>query len=297
MGIPCILLLSRMETEPGGINMAEENLVYRGKSKDVFEITGGPHKGKYRMVFTDRATGYIENGKTVFDPGYDTVVGEIPGKGAIACRFAAHFFKLLKERGIPSHYIDSVNDNEMIVEPAVPLSMPVEAPAFPGSAPLLNLEFTWRNNATGSFWRRYPFVRPCKNVHAVIEAWTKGNSDILITTEALEATGAMSKAEIKQTIKLVKGIAEIVSREFASKKLHVVDGKFELGRLKYGDGKIVIIDEISPDVLRVCKGYAPDRRGNCKAYEDCAQTSLSDGRRTIKNKYQVPASEFTNIFL
>ncbi len=277
--------------------MAEKGLVYRGKSKDVFEIKEGPHAGKYRFVFTDRATGYIENGKTVFDPGYDNVVGDIPGKGAIACRFATHFFRLLKEKGIPSHYIDTIEENEMIVEPAIPLGMPAEAPGFSGSAPLSNLEFTWRNSATGSFWRRYPFVRPCKNLHRVVEAWTKGDSDILITMEALAATGAMNKKEIAQSVKLVKSIAEIVSREFESKGLHVVDGKFELGRLKYGDGKIVLIDEISPDVLRVCKGYSPDRRGNCKAYGQCTETNYADGKRTIRNRNQVAAADFIDIFL
>ena len=277
--------------------MTEKNLVYRGKSKDVYNITEGPYKGKYRFVFTDKATGYIENGKTVFDPGYDTVVGNIPGKGAIACRFATHFFKLLKEKNIPSHYIDTITENEMIVEPAIPLSMPVESPGFPGSVPLLNLEFTWRNNATGSFWRRYPFVRPCKNLHCLVEAWTKGDSDILITLEALEETGAMNKDEITWSVELVKDIAEIVSREFTSKDLHVIDGKFELGRLKYGDGKIVLIDEISPDVLRVCRGYAPDQDGNCTLYKQCAVTNYSEGKRTIKNKNQVLAADFINIFL
>ena len=277
--------------------MAEKNLVYRGKSKDVFNITGGSHKGKYRFVFTDRATGYIENGKTIFDPGYDTVVGDIPGKGAIACRFASHFFTLLKEKGVPTHYIDTINENEMIVEPAIPLSMQSESPEFPGSAPLLNLEFTWRNNATGSFWRRYPFVRPCKNLHKVVEAWTKGDSDILITLEALEETGALTKKEIAQSVELVKNIAEIVSREFTSKNLHVIDGKFELGRLKYGDGKIVLIDEISPDVLRVCRGFNPDKAGNCTLFKQCATTSYSDGKRTIKNKNQVSAADFIDIFL
>lgn len=277
--------------------MAEKNLVYRGKSKDVFNITEGLYAGKYRLVFKDEATGYIENGKTVFDPGYDTVVGDIPGKGAIACRFATYFFKLLKEKGIPSHYIDTIKKNEMIVEPAIPLRMPVESPEFPGSAPLLNLEFTWRNNATGSFWRRYPFVKPCKNLHKVVEAWTKGDSDILITLEALEETSAMSKDEIVRSVELVKNIAEIVSQEFLLKNLHVIDGKFELGRLKYGDGKIVIIDEISPDVLRVCKGYSPDKSGNCTVYQQCTVTNYSDGKRTIKNKNQVPAADFTNIFL
>ncbi len=277
--------------------MEEKNLVYSGKSKNVYNITEGVHAGKYRMVFKDDATGYIENGKVVFDPGYDTVVGQIPGKGAIACRFATHFFRLLKEKGIPSHYIDTPGDNEMIVEPALPLAMPAEAPDFPGSAPLMNLEFTWRNQATGSFWRRYPFVRPCRNLHKVVEAWTKGDVDVLITFEALEATGAMTRDEINRSVELVQGIAEIVSDEFASKGLHVIDGKFELGRLKYGDGKIVIIDEISPDVLRVCKGYAPDAAGNCTLYKECTVTNLADGKRTIKNRNQVRAAGLIEIFL
>jgi phosphoribosylaminoimidazole-succinocarboxamide synthase len=277
--------------------MNDEKLLYCGKSKDVYEITSGPHAGKYRLVFTDRATGYIENGKPVFDPGYDVVVGEIPGKGAIACRFATHFFKLLKARGVPSHFIDSPTANEMIVEPAIPLGMPVQAPGVDGAAPLLNLEFTWRNNATGSFWRRYPFVKPCKNVNKVVEAWTKGDTDILITLEAIEATGAMSMVEIASSVALVRNVAEIVSHEFAANGLHVVDGKFELGRLKYGDGSIVIIDEISPDVLRVCKGYAPDNGGDCTAYPACAVTRCTGGRRTIKNKQQVAAADFIQVFL
>jgi phosphoribosylaminoimidazole-succinocarboxamide synthase len=277
--------------------MKGNNLIYSGKSKDVYEITDGKYAGKYRLVFKDGATGYMENGKPVFDPGYDTVVGEIPGKGAIACRFATHFFKLLKDKGIPSHYIDTINDNEMVVEPAIPLSMPVESSEFPGSAPLLNLEFTWRNNATGSFWRRYPFVKPCKNLHKVVEAWTKGDVDVLITLEALEETGAMSRDEINYSVELVKSIADIVTQEFASKNLHVIDGKFELGRLKYGDGKIVIIDEISPDVVRVCKGYSPDKNGDCSAFKQCTVTNFSEGKRTIKNKQQVPAADFISIFL
>ena len=110
-----------------------EKLVYRGKSKDVYEIAEGKHAGKYRMVFTDRGTGYIQDGKVIFDPGYDVVV-EIPGKGAVACKFATHFFRLLKEKGTSSHFIDSPGDNEMIVEPPVPISMKEEAPEFAGPA-------------------------------------------------------------------------------------------------------------------------------------------------------------------
>lgn len=277
--------------------MTDRNLVYRGKSKDVYEITAGEHAGKYLLHYKDEATGYIEDGKPVFDPGYDTVVGEIPGKGAIACRFATHFFRLLQEKGIPSHYVDTMSDNEMVVEPADPLGLPAKAPEFEGSAPLQNLEFTWRNNSTGSFWRRYPFVRPCENINKVVEAWTKGDVDVLISLEALEETGAMSKKEIDESVKLVRRIAGIVSDEFGSKGLHVIDGKFELGRLRHGDGKIVIIDEISPDVLRVCNGYSPDSEGNCRVYKECTVTGFSGGKRTIKNKKQVKAAGFVDIFL
>lgn len=277
--------------------MIKKQLLYSGKSKDVSEILDGPHKGKYLLFFKDDATGYIENGNPVFDPGYDVVVGQIPGKGSIACRFATHFFKRLQQQGIPSHYIETLSDNEMVVEPATPLKMAAAAPQFEGSDELQNLEFTWRNNATGSFWRRYPFVQPCRQLNRVVEVWTKGASDTLITLEALEQTGAMTRDEIAFSTQLVQQIADIVSREFAEKGLHVIDGKFELGRLKSGDGAIVLIDEISPDVLRVCNGYAPDEQGNCTIFDTCAVTTLSQGRRTIKNKKQVQAPDFVSIFL
>lgn len=277
--------------------MKNEKLVYRGKSKDVFEITEGSFTGKYRFVFTDGATGYIENGKIFFDPGYDNVVGEIPGKGAIACKFATYFLKLMQEKKVPTHYVETIDENVMIVEPAIPINMDSEDPEIEGASPLQNLEFTWRNNATGSFWRRYPFVRPGKNLNKVVEAWTKGDSDILITYEALESAGVMTREEINYVDKLIKDIAAIVSEEFESKGLHVVDGKFELGRLKQGDGRIVLIDEISPDVLRVCKGYVPDEMGNCKVYKDCIETRLSEGVRKISGRNQLTAGEMEKIFL
>ena len=278
--------------------MSEERLVYRGKSKDVYEIAEGPYTGKYRFVFTDRGTGYIENdGKVVFDPGYDVVVGEIPGKGAVACKFATYFFGLLKDKGIPTHYLETVSDNVMIVEPAVPLNMPNEAQEFEGSEALTNLEFTWRNNAQGSFWRRYPFVRPGRNLYKMVETWTKGDADILITFEALETAGVMTKDEIAHVETLVKDIATVVSEEFASKGLHVVDGKFELGRLRDGDGKIVLIDEVSPDVLRVCRGYTPDEAGDCTVYKECITTSYTDNKRTIKAGNQLKAGALEEIFL
>lgn len=277
--------------------MTEPNLVYRGKSKDVFRITKGQYRGKYRFVFTDRGTGYMEKGKPVFDPGYDVVVGKIPGKGKIACQFATYFFKLLKKKNIPSHYIDTIGDNVMVVEPAIPISMPTQAPELKGTAPLQNIEWTWRNNAQGSFWRKYPFVKPGKNLNAVVEAWTKGDSDILITYEALKAAGIVTEKELVYIDKLVKKIAAIVSKCLASKNLHLIDGKIELGRLKAKGRKIVLIDEISPDVMRVCNGYVPSKNGDCRIYRKCIKTSITNGERKIIAKKQLNADKINKIFL
>ncbi len=278
--------------------LKKENFVYSGKSKDIYRIPEGEHKGKYAFVFSDRGTGYLDKDKKpVFDPGYDNVVGEIPGKGAIACRFATYFFKLLAKMKVPSHYIATVADNIMVVEPATPISMAEQAPEFAGSAPLLNLEWTWRNSAMGSFWRRYPFVRPCLDLPQVVEAWTKGKTDKLITFESLEGAGVMTREEIAYVKKFVKKIAAVIYEEFAARGLHVIDGKIELGRLQGGDGGIVLIDEISPDVLRVCQGYAPDGKKGCREHKACIRTACEGDNRKITAKNQLAASALEAIFL
>ncbi len=278
--------------------LTKENFVSSGKSKEIYRIPEGEYKGKYAFVFTDRGTGYFDReGRPVFDPGYDDVVGEIPGKGAIACKFATYFFRLLAKRKVPTHYIATVADNVMVVEPARPIGMPEQAPEFAGSAPLLNLEWTWRNSAMGSFWRRYPFVRPCADLPQVIEAWTKGKTDKLITFESLSGAGVMSAEEIAYVKEFVKKIASVIYEEFAARGLHVLDGKIELGRLEGGDGRIVLIDEISPDVLRVCKGYRRGDDGSCAEAGNCIRTSVSGDDRKISARNQLPASELEKIFL
>ena len=112
----------------------------------------------------------------------------------------------------------------------------------------------------------------------VVEAWTKGKVDRLITFESLVGAGVMTAEEVAFAEGFVKDIALVIYDEFAARGLHVLDGKVELGRLKEGDGSIVLIDEISPDVLRVCNGYLEGERG-CLRAEECITTSLSGEER------------------
>lgn len=220
---------------------------YQGKTKDVY----ARKDGNLEFHFKDTATGTIgPNGKMVFDPGYDFVVGKISGKGKISCAFATHFFKLLTKNGIPNHYISTPQPTVMLVKPAQLL-------AIPG---MHNLEFVCRNNAFGSFLRRYNFVPPCKPLNGLIEITTKGKTDHLITEDALVELKILSKKELNFAKKLTRKIGKILTENFAKKHLHLIDLKIELGRI---NNQIQLIDDISPDVLRVCKNAKITREGKC----------------------------------
>ncbi|MFQ6075724.1 MAG: phosphoribosylaminoimidazolesuccinocarboxamide synthase [Candidatus Bathyarchaeia archaeon] len=227
--------------------MIVKELVYRGKSKDVYRRDDG----NLEFYFKDAVTGTIgDNGQLILDPGFDTVAGEIPGKGRVSCAFSTHFFKLFTQKGVPNHYIETVDERTMVVEPA-------ELIRVQG---LYNLEFIYRNNAHGGFLRRYPFVPFCRNLHGLIETTTKGAIDHLITDDALVELGIMSREELRYAKSLIRRISKIVREELSRKNLHLIDGKIELGRIR---GQIKLIDDISPDVMRVCRGAELDEGGNC----------------------------------
>lgn len=224
----------------------EKKLMYGGKTKDVYKRDDG----NLEFHFKDTATGTLSGGKAVFDPGFDNVVGEIPGKGKVSCQFTVYFFELLTKKGIPNHYIRMLGPNVILARLAELLRVPG----------LHNLEFVCRNNAYGSFLRRYPFVKKCKNLNQLVEITTKGKSDYLINDDAIIELEIMTKDELKDAKYLAKKVLGIVSEEFKKRGLHLVDGKIELGRI---DEKIRLIDDISPDVIRVCKGAKFDKDGNC----------------------------------
>src|SRR5690625_4077746 len=84
-------------------------LVYRGKTKDVYRLQDGTIK----LKFKDDVTG--EDG--TFDPGANKVGLTIEGAGESGLLVTTHFFKRLQEEGIPTHYIKTdMNDVSMYVQ-------------------------------------------------------------------------------------------------------------------------------------------------------------------------------------
>lgn len=209
-------------------------LVYTGKTKDVFSL----EDGNYLLKFKDDVTG--ENG--VFDPGANTVGLTIEGVGRAGLRLTKLFFEILKEKEIPTHYIDANIENAtMTVKPATVFGKGVEV--------------ICRYRAVGSFLRRYGmYAKEGQELDAFVEVTLKDDErqDPPITKDALDMLGIMSAAEYEVLKSLTQKIANIVKDELAKKGIELYDIKFEFGRVGK-DKQIALIDEISGGNMRAYK--------------------------------------------
>ena len=212
------------------------NLIYQGKTKDVYENPDG----SYTLKLKDDATG--KDG--VFDPGENAVGLSIAGLGRESLRLTAYFFEKLAARGVPTHYLGcDIENAAMRVRPARVFGQ--------------GLEFICRLRASGSFIRRYgSYARPGDDLGFLVEATLKDDDrgDPPITQDALVALKIMSTQEFETCKALTKSIAGLIAEDLAAKGLELWDLKFEFG--KAGDN-ILLIDEISGGCMRVYKNGEP----------------------------------------
>lgn len=209
-------------------------LEYKGKTKDVYSIDDE----KVRLIFKDDMTG--KDGK--FDPGENQADIVVEGAGASSLALTTHFFQLLDEKNIPSHYISSNLEEG---------SMEVRRANIFGKG----LEIICRFKATGSFLRRYDdYISEGDDLDAYTEVSLKNDEkgDPFISKEGLIQLGILTGQEYDQIINLTKQISRLVKEELAQKGLELYDIKLEFGR----DAKsqdLILIDEISGGNMRVYK--------------------------------------------
>ena len=208
------------------------NLIFRGKTKDVYEN----EDGSYTLKLKDDATG--KDG--VFDPGENAVALSIEGLGRASLQLTKYFFEMLTAQGIPTHYIDcNIESAAMRVKPAEIFGK--------------GLEFICRPKAGGSFIRRYgAYAQPGDDLDFLVEVTLKDDArgDPPITKEALETLGIMTPDEYEQCKALTKIITQLIAADLSSKGLQLQDVKFEFGK---NGGEVMLIDEISGGCMRVYK--------------------------------------------
>ena len=209
------------------------NMIYSGKTKDVFALDNG----NYLLKFKDDVTG--EDG--VFDPGANTIGLTIEGVGKVNLRMSIHFFEKLKEAGIKTHYVNADLD-------AVTMEV------LPAKVFGKGLEVICRHKAVGSFFRRYgDYIAEGADLPAYVETTLKDDDkgDPLITKDGLVVLSIMSEKQYDQLKVMTQQITKVVADELLKKGLVLYDIKFEFG---YDEqGQVILIDEIASGNMRVYK--------------------------------------------
>jgi phosphoribosylaminoimidazole-succinocarboxamide synthase len=207
--------------------------IYTGKTKDVFAL----ENGNVLLKFKDDCTG--KDGK--FDPGENAVGLTIEGIGRENLKTSIHYFEMLKEAGVKTHYVSAdVENATMEVLPATVFGH--------------GLEVICRLVATGSFVRRYGdyIADGTKLEGGYVETTFKDDAkgDPLVTKDGLIALGVMSGEMYDSMKEQTLKITRIVADELAKKGLDLYDIKFEFG---YNNNEVILIDEIASGNMRVYK--------------------------------------------
>lgn len=207
--------------------------IYEGKTKTVYQL----ENGNVLLKFKDDCTG--KDG--VFDPGENSIGLTIEGIGKANLETSVHFFEILKDAGIKTHYV-SANVEEATME------------VLPAKVFGKGLEVICRLKATGSFIRRYgDYIAdgtelPGGYVETTFKDDAKG--DPLVTCEGLEALHIMTREMFESMKAQTLKITHIVAEDLAKKGLDLYDIKFEFG---YNNDEVILIDEIASGNMRVYK--------------------------------------------
>lgn len=199
--------------------MEKKGLLYEGKAKKVY-TTENPDV--LIVDYKDDATAF--NG---------VKKGTIVGKGVVNNRMTNHIFKMLEEKGIPTHFIEELSDRETAVK----------------KVEIVPLEVIVRNVAAGSFSKKLGIEEGFRLLSPTLEFSYKNDElgDPMINDYYAVAIGAATREEIDKITELVFKINEILVDYFKSIKVDLIDFKVEFGRYK---GQIILADEISPDTCR-----------------------------------------------
>ena len=196
-------------------------LLYEGKAKQVY-ATENPNV--VMVHYKDDAT--AQNGLKK---------GTIVGKGAINNRMSNYLFRMLEEKGIPTHYIEELNDRDTLVK----------------HVQIVPLEVIVRNIAAGSLAERLGVSEGTKMDSTVLEFCYKNDElgDPIVNESHIRAIHLATDEEISTITNLALRINELLKERLAQAHLILVDFKLEFGRLP--DGTIILADEISPDTCRL----------------------------------------------
>ena len=195
------------------------------------------HKGKANNVYLTDNPEYLElESSDRISAGNGLKRDIINGKGVANNIVSTAIFTRLEESGLPTHYVGpGSNEASKIVKKATPIL----------------LEVVGRFKASGSYVKRYnvPDMMPFDPVYIEYTYKSDANGDPLIGKEAIVANGILTERELGYIEYITEQVGLVVRSFFDECNAELIDYKIEFGRLS--NGRIVVIDEISPDTCRI----------------------------------------------
>ena len=201
--------------------MTRKEQLYEGKAKKVFKTD---EEALLIVSYKDDATAF--NGLKK---------GTITGKGVINNRMSNLLMQRLEKAGIPTHFVEELNDRETVVK----------------KVSIVPLEVIIRNIAAGSFSKRYGVEEGVVFENPTIEFSYKNDDlgDPLINDYHAIALKLATPEEIEKIKEYSFAVNEQLKVFWNECGVTLVDFKLEFG--KVADGSIVLADEISPDTCRL----------------------------------------------
>jgi phosphoribosylaminoimidazole-succinocarboxamide synthase len=199
--------------------MEKGAMLYEGKAKKIFLTEKEDEVIQY---FKDDATAFNAEKR-----------GTILEKGIVNNKISTRLFQELAVAGIPSHFIQEINDREMLAR----------------RVNIILIEVVVRNRATGSIIKRLGIEEGMFIDPPLVEFFYKDDSlgDPLITEDHIRLLKLATTPQVAELRNQALKINEVLMPFFQKRGMMLVDFKLEFG---LWNGQIILADEISPDTCR-----------------------------------------------
>ena len=195
------------------------DMLYEGKAKKIFLTEKDDEVIQY---FKDDATAFNAEKR-----------GTISEKGVVNNKISTRLFQVLADAGIPSHFIQEINDREMLAR----------------RVNIIMIEVVVRNRATGSIIKRLGIEEGLFISPPLVEFFYKDDSlgDPLITEDHIRLLKLATPPQVAELRNQALKINDVLLPFFQNRGMMLVDFKLEFG---LWNGQIILADEISPDTCR-----------------------------------------------
>jgi phosphoribosylaminoimidazole-succinocarboxamide synthase len=193
------------------------------------------YEGKAKILYNtsdpDLVIQYFKDDASAFD---GKKKGTIVDKGVMNNHMSSRIFKYLESEGVETHFVETLNDREMLVK----------------KLDIIPVEVVLRNVAAGSLCKRLGIEEGRILEKPILEFFYKSDplGDPMINECHVDVFGWATKQEVEILKSEGLKINNLMMKFFQERNIRLVDFKVEFGRHK---GKVFLGDEISPDGCRL----------------------------------------------